>query len=109
MNVILLLVGMFMDITPAILIFTPIFLPIAKNFGMDSVQFGIMLIFNLCIGNITPPVGNTLFIGCKVGKTSIEEVIKYLLPFYGGILVVLMLVTFIPEISLFIPKLMGMI
>ena len=109
MNLVLLIVGTFMDLTPAILIFTPIFLPIAKNFGMDSVQFGIMLIFTLCIGNITPPVGNTLFIGCKVGKTSIEEVIKYLLPFYGGILVVLMLVTFIPEISLFIPKLMGMI
>ncbi|HAT4301533.1 TPA: TRAP transporter large permease [Clostridium perfringens] len=109
MNLVLLIVGTFMDLTPAILIFTPIFLPIAKNFGMDSVQFGIMLIFNLCIGNITPPVGNTLFIGCKVGKTIIEEVIKYLLPFYGGILVVLMLVTFIPEISLFIPKLMGMI
>ncbi|MGL5348917.1 MAG: TRAP transporter large permease [Peptostreptococcaceae bacterium] len=109
MNVVLLIVGTFMDLTPAILIFTPIFLPIAQNFGMDSVQFGIMLIFNLCIGNITPPVGNTLFIGCKVGKTSIEEVIKYLLPFYIGILVVLMLVTFIPEISLFIPKLMGMI
>ncbi|MCR8743837.1 TRAP transporter large permease [Romboutsia lituseburensis] len=109
MNLILLIVGTFMDLTPAILIFTPIFLPIAKNFGMDSVQFGIMLIFNLCIGNITPPVGNTLFIGCKVGKTKIEDVIKYLLPFYLGILVVLMLVTFIPEISLFIPKLMGMI
>jgi tripartite ATP-independent transporter DctM subunit len=109
MNLILLIVGTFMDLTPAILIFTPIFLPIAKNFGMDSIQFGIMLIFNLCIGNITPPVGNTLFIGCKVGKTKIEEVIKHLLPFYVGILVVLILVTFIPEISLFIPKLMGMI
>ncbi|MFR4162707.1 MAG: TRAP transporter large permease [Paraclostridium sordellii] len=109
MNLILLIVGTFMDLTPAILIFTPIFLPIAKNFGMDSIQFGIMLIFNLCIGNITPPVGNTLFIGCKVGKTKIEEAIKHLLPFYVGILVVLILVTFIPEISLFIPKLMGMI
>ncbi|GAA0864828.1 TRAP transporter large permease [Paraclostridium tenue] len=109
MNLILLIVGTFMDLTPAILIFTPIFLPIAKNFGMDPIQFGIMLIFNLCIGNITPPVGNTLFIGCKVGKTKIEEVIKHLLPFYVGILVVLILVTFIPEISLFIPKLMGMI
>lgn len=109
MNLVLLVVGTFMDLTPAILIFTPIFLPIAKNFGMDTVQFGIMLIFNLCIGNITPPVGNTLFIGCKVGKTSIEEVIKYLLPFYLGILIVLMMVTFIPELSLFIPKLMNMI
>jgi tripartite ATP-independent transporter DctM subunit len=109
MNVILLIVGTFMDLTPAILIFTPIFLPIAKNFGMDSVQFGIMLIFNLCIGNITPPVGNTLFIGCKVAKTRIEDVIKDLLPFYVGIIVVLILVTFIPELSLFIPRLMGMI
>ena len=109
MNLVLLVVGTFMDLTPAILIFTPIFLPIAKNFGMDTVQFGIMLIFNLCIGNITPPVGKTLFIGCKVGKTSIEEVIKYLLPFYLGILIVLMMVTFIPELSLFIPKLMNMI
>lgn len=109
MNLVLLIVGTFMDLTPAILIFTPIFLPIAKNFGMDPIQFGIMLIFNLCIGNITPPVGNTLFIGCKVGKTKIEDVIKHLIPFYIGILVVLMLVTFIPDISLFIPKLMGMI
>lgn len=109
MNLVLLIVGTFMDLTPAILIFTPIFLPIAKNFGMDPIQFGIMLIFNLCIGNITPPVGNTLFIGCKVGKTKIEDVIKHLIPFYIGILVVLMLVTFIPDISLLIPKLMGMI
>ena len=108
MNLVLLIVGTFMDLTPAILIFTPIFLPIAKNFGMDPIQFGIMLIFNLCIGNITPPVGNTLFIGCKVGKTKIEDVMKHLIPFYIGILVVLMLVTFIPDISLFIPKLMGM-
>lgn len=109
MNLVLLIVGTFMDLTPAILIFTPIFLPIAKNFGMDPIQFGIMLIFNLCIGNITPPVGNTLFIGCKVGKTKIEDVIKHLIPFYIGILVVLMLVTFIPDISLFIPRLMGII
>lgn len=109
MNLVLLVVGTFMDLTPAILIFTPIFLPIAKNFGMDPIQFGIMLIFNLCIGNITPPVGNTLFIGCKVGKTKIEDVIKHLIPFYIGILVVLILVTFIPDISLLIPKLMGMI
>ena len=107
MNLVLLIVGTFMDLTPAILIFTPIFLPIAKNFGMDPIQFGIMLIFNLCIGNITPPVGNTLFIGCKVGKTKIEDVIKHLIPFYIGILVVLMLVTFIPDISLLIPKTYG--
>ncbi|MGL6173971.1 MAG: TRAP transporter large permease [Cellulosilyticaceae bacterium] len=109
MNVILLVVGTFMDLTPAILIFTPIFLPIAKSFGMDSVQFGIMLVFNLCIGNITPPVGNTLFVGCRVGKAKLEDVVKYLLPFYIGIVVVLMMVTFIPQVSMFIPQLMGLV
>lgn len=109
MNVILLIVGTFMDLTPAILIFTPIFLPIAKSFGMDSVQFGIMLVFNLCIGNITPPVGNTLFVGCRVGKAKLEEVVKYLLPFYIGILIVLMMVTFIPQVSMFIPQIMGLV
>ena len=88
MNVLLLLVGTFMDLTPAILIFTPIFLPICQNFGMDPVHFGIMLVLNLCIGNITPPVGNTLFIGVKIAKTKIEEVIRPLLPFYGAIIVV---------------------
>lgn len=108
MNILLLVVGTFMDLTPAILIFTPILLPIAQNFGMDTVQFGIMLVFNLCIGNITPPVGNTLFVGCKVGKTKIENVIKHMLPFYVAIVTVLMLVTFIPQISLFIPNILGL-
>ena len=109
MNVLLLVVGTFMDLTPAILIFTPIFLPIAQNLGMDTIQFGIMLVFNLCIGTITPPVGNTLFVGCRVAKTKIEGVIKNILPFYVSIFVVLMLVTFVPQISLFLPKVMGMI
>ena len=108
MNILLLVVGTFMDLTPAILIFTPILLPIAQNFGMDTVQFGIMLVFNLCIGNITPPVGNTLFVRCKVGKTKIENVIKHMLPFYVAIVTVLMLVTFIPQISLFIPNILGL-
>lgn len=108
MNVLLLIVGTFMDLTPAVLIFTPIFLPIAQNLGMDTIQFGIMLVFNLCIGTITPPVGNTLFVGCRVAKTKIEGVIKHLLPFYIAIVIVLMLVTFVPQLSLFIPKLMGM-
>lgn len=108
MNILLLVVGTFMDLTPAILIFTPILLPIAQNFGMDTVQFGIMIVFNLCIGNITPPVGNTLFVGCKVGKTKIENVIKHMLPFYVAIVTVLMLVTFIPQISLFIPNILGL-
>ena len=108
MNILLLVVGTVMDLTPAILIFTPILLPIAQNFGMDTVQFVIMLVFNLCIGNITPPVGNTLFVGCKVGKTKIENVIKHMLPFYVAIVTVLMLVTFIPQISLFIPNILGL-
>ncbi len=106
-NVVLLFVGTFMDITPAILIFTPIFLPICMAFGMSSVQFGIMLVFNLCIGTITPPVGNILFVGVKVAKTKIENVIKPLLLFYAAIFVVLMLVTYIPAISMWLPTLMG--
>ena len=109
MNILLLVVGTFMDLTPAILIFTPIFLPIAQNLGMDTIQFGIMLVFNLCIGTITPPVGNTLFVGCRVAKTKIEGVIKNILPFYVSIFVVLLLVTFIPAISLFLPRIMGML
>ena len=109
MNMLLLIVGTFMDLTPAILIFTPIFLPIAQNLGMDTIQFGIMLVFNLCIGTITPPVGNTLFVGCRVAKTKIEGVIKNILPFYISIFVVLMLVTFIPSISLFLPRVMGIL
>lgn len=109
MNILLLIVGTFMDATPAILIFTPIFLPIAQNLGMDTIQFGIMVVFNLSIGTITPPVGNTLFVGCRVAKTKIEGVIKNILPFYASIFIVLMLVTFVPQISLFLPKLMGMV
>ena len=106
-NVILLFVGTFMDITPAILIFTPIFLPICKSFGMNEIQFGIMLTYNLCIGTITPPVGNILFVGVKVAKVKLESVIKPLLPYYAVIFFVLMLVTFISGISMFLPNLMG--
>ena len=82
MNVILLVIGMFMDITPAILIFTPIFLPIAESLGMSNIQFGVMLIFNMCMGNITPPVGSVLFVGCGISKISIEQVAKTLLPYF---------------------------
>ena len=109
MNIVLLIVGTFMDLTPAILIFTPIFLPICQSFGMDPVHFGIMLVFNLCIGNITPPVGNTLFIGVKTAKTRIEDVIRPLLPFYLVIIIVLLLVTYIPQLSSWLPKAMGLI
>lgn len=108
MNIMLLIVGTFMDLTPAVLIFTPILLPIAQNFGMSTIQFGIMIVFNLCIGNITPPVGNTLFVGCKVGNVKLEEVIKHLLPFYVAIIIVLLLVTFVPGMSMLIPNLCGL-
>ena len=74
MNIILLIVGMFMDITPAILIFTPIFLPIAESLGMSSIQFGVMLIFNMCMGSMTPPVGSVLFVSCGISKITIEQV-----------------------------------
>lgn len=106
-NVILLVVGTFMDITPAILIFTPIFLPVCEAFGMGSIQFGIMLVFNLCIGTITPPVGNILFVGVKVAGTKIERVIKPLLSFYAVIFIVLMMVTYIPALSTWLPKVTG--
>lgn len=106
-NIILLIVGTFMDMTPACLIFTPIFLPVCTELGMNTIHFGIMMIFNLCIGTITPPVGTTLFVGVKVGGVKIETVIKQLLYYFAAIFVVLMLVTYIPQISLWLPSLMG--
>lgn len=109
MNIILLLIGTFMDPTPAVLIFTPIFLPIVERFGMTPVHFGIMLVFNLCIGTITPPVGPILFTGCKVGQVSIEDVFKWLLPFYTVTILILFLVTFIPSFSLILPQAFGLI
>ena len=109
MNLLLLFIGTFMDVTPAILIFTPIFLPIVKSFGMSPVHFGIIIVFNLCIGNITPPVGNTLFVGVKVGKLKIEDVMGQLIKYYGVIILVLMLVTYVPAISMYLPKLGGFI
>jgi tripartite ATP-independent transporter DctM subunit len=109
MNVILLILGTFMDPTPAILIFTPIFLPIVESFGMSPVHFGIMMTFNLCIGCITPPVGAILFTGCKVSKVSIEEVIKPLLPYFAVTIGILLLVTFWPPLSLAIPGMAGLL
>lgn len=106
-NIILMIVGTFMDMTPACLIFTPIFLPVCTALGMNTIHFGIMLIFNLCIGTITPPVGTTLFVGVKVGKVKLESVIPQLLVYFVAIFIVLMLVTYIPQISLFLPSLMG--
>lgn len=105
-NLILLIVGTFMDMTPALLIFTPIFLPIVTELGMDPVHFGILMTFNLSIGICTPPVGSTLFVGCSVAGVKIDKVIKPMLPFYTVLILVLLLVTFIPQLSLVIPQLL---
>ena len=106
-NVLLLVVGTFMDMTPACLIFTPIFLPVCTALGMNTIHFGIMMIFNLCIGTITPPVGTTLFVGVRVGNVKIETVFKQLLIYFAAIFIVLLLVTYVPQISLWLPSLMG--
>lgn len=105
MNVFLLIMGMFLDLTPAVLIFTPIFLPIARSIGMSDVHFGLMLIMNLGIGSVTPPVGSCLFVGCGVAKVKIEGVTKYIVPMFGAMVVALFLITFIPAIPLIIPYL----
>ncbi|MCD8082539.1 MAG: TRAP transporter large permease [Clostridiales bacterium] len=109
MNVILLISGTFMDVTPAILIFTPLFLPIVKTFGMNPVQFGLILVYNLCIGNITPPVGNTLFVAIKVGRASLSKVLPYMIWYYIAILIGLMLITYVPAFSLALPAAAGLI
>ncbi len=106
-NVILLIVGIFMDMTPAVLIFTPIFLPIVTALGMDPIHFGIMMVVNLCVGICTPPVGSVLFIGCSVAGVRIQDVIKPLLPQFAAMIIVLLMVTFIPALSMFIPNLLG--
>jgi len=107
-NLALLAVGIFMDMTPAVLIFTPIFLPIVTTqLGLDPIHFGIIMILNLNVGLVTPPVGAVLFIGCSVAKLKIQDLVKPLIPFYIAMFVVLLLVTFIPEISLWVPQLFG--
>lgn len=104
-NLILLFVGMFMDMTPAVLIFTPIFLPVAVEIGVDPVHFGIIMVMNLCIGICTPPVGTLLFVGISVAETTIEKVIKPLLPLFIAMLIALLLVTFWSDLSLWLPRL----
>lgn len=104
-NFVLVIVGFFMDMTPALLIFTPIFLPIALDLGMDPVHFGIMMTFNLCIGIITPPVGSCLFVGCAVGNVRLAQIIPYIIPLYIALILTLLMVIFIPQISLFLPGL----
>ncbi len=105
-NIVLLLLGTFMDLAPMLLICTPIFLPVIYKLGIDPVHFGMIMILNLGIGLITPPVGPTLFVGCAIGKVTMEEVSKELWPFYGAMCLALLLVTYIPAISLWIPGLM---
>ena len=109
MNVFLLVMGMFLDLTPAVLIFTPVFLPIARSIGMSDVHFGLMLIMNLVIGSVTPPVGSVLFVGCGVGKVKIEGVTKYIVPIFAAMVVALLVVTFIPAIPLIVPYLCGLV
>ena len=106
-NLILLVVGTFMDMTPAILIFTPLFLPIAVDLGIDPVHFGIIMVLNLCIGLCTPPVGAVLFVGVGVANTTIEKVVKPLLPMFLAMVVALLVVTFVPALSLWLPRLFG--
>lgn len=109
MNVFLLVMGMFLDLTPAVLIFTPIFLPIATSVGMSPVHFGLMLIMNLGIGSVTPPVGSCLFVGCGVGHVKIEGVTKYIVPIFAAMVIALFLVSFIPPIALLVPYLCGLV
>lgn len=106
-NLILLVVGVFMDMTPAVLIFTPIFLPVVTNIGIDPIHFGIIMVLNLCVGLCTPPVGAVLFVGCGVAKISIEKVLRPMIPLFIVMFVVLMLVTYLPGLSLWLPKVMG--
>ncbi|WP_226670675.1 TRAP transporter large permease [Metabacillus litoralis] len=103
---ILLVLGMFMDMAPLILIATPILLPVATSVGMDPVQFGVVLILSLAIGLITPPVGTCMFVGCAIGKIPIEKSAKNMLPFYGAMIIVLLLITFIPQLTLTLPKIL---
>ena len=106
-NLLLLGLGCIMDMAPLILITTPILLPVLTNMGVDPVHFGVMLVLNLAVGLCTPPVGSALFVGCAIGKISIEKATKALLPFYIAMFVTLLLVTYIPEIVLFIPRLIA--
>jgi tripartite ATP-independent transporter DctM subunit len=108
-NAILLIVGCFMDMTPAVLIFTPIFLPVVQKLGVHPLQFGIVMIMNLCIGLCTPPVGTCLFLGCGIAETTVTKVIRPILPFFVAMIVALLLCTFIPEISMWLPTKLGFV
>ncbi|HVS30056.1 MAG TPA: TRAP transporter large permease [Thermoanaerobaculia bacterium] len=108
-NVLLLIVGTFMDMTPAVLIFTPIFLPVVINLGMDPVHFGIVMIANLCIGLCTPPVGTCLFVACSVGKTTIARVVAPAIPFFLAMMVALLMITYLPWLSMWLPRMLDLL
>jgi tripartite ATP-independent transporter DctM subunit len=109
MNMFLLAIGTFMDMTPAILIFTPIFLPIVTKLGMDPIQFGVVLIYNLCMGIMSPPSGSVLFVSCRLANVTIEAVTKPLIPYFVTLTIGLLLLTYIPAFSLWLPSVMGLI
>ncbi|MGC9471396.1 MAG: TRAP transporter large permease subunit, partial [Bacteroidales bacterium] len=107
-NFILLFVGIFMDMTPAVLIFTPIFLPVVTSqLGLDPIHFGIIMILNLNIGLCTPPVGAVMFIGCSVAHLRIQDVVKPMIPFFAAMIAILLIITYIPSITMFVPRLFG--
>jgi tripartite ATP-independent transporter DctM subunit len=108
LNIMLLVLGTALDLAPLLLICTPILLPVVTTFGVDPVHFGMIMLLNLGIGLLTPPVGATLFVGCAVGKVTMEEVMRGIWPFYGVMFAVLMLVTYIPAISLWLPRMLGL-
>ncbi len=108
-NIILLIVGTFMDMAPALMIFTPIFLPVVKAVGMDAIQFGVMIVMNLAIGTVTPPVGSVLFVGSSVAKLKVEKVIRHLIPYFIAMVVALLLVTLFPVISEWLPRAAGLL
>lgn len=103
-NILLLILGTLIDMAPSILIGTPILLPVMQNFGVDPVHFGMIMMLNLGIGLCHPPVGSILFVGCAVGKVTIEQVMRKIWPFYGVMFLVLMVVTYLPEVSLWLPR-----
>jgi tripartite ATP-independent transporter DctM subunit len=105
LNIVLLILGTFMDMSPLIVITTPIFLPVATAFGVDPVHFGVILILNLGIGLCTPPVGAVLFVGCAVGRIPISQALQTIWPFYGAAVFALLLVTYVPALSLWLPSL----
>jgi len=108
-NAILLVVGCFMDMTPAVLIFTPIFLPVVASVGIEPLQFGIIMIMNLCIGLCTPPVGTCLFLGCGIAETTVTRVMPRILPFYIAMIVTLLICSYVPWFSNWLPGQLGLL